>query len=277
MNTLRRVTTKRQCIDKLARDNLDLYIANGYTGTDTQAIHNGTAQPAPQPGNRNRSGWKPFHKPFGPIGILLCQAHEKAAAISTNFEVHTYGWPPTRILDGPYCELKPFATRVAVAARAIASTDARNTATDLHDIDPKATNCSSEHDDRGNLGLLRMVQQGAGWARNHANKIGHEDGDKCEHCGAIGSNIAHIIWKCPRLQDQREALTDDISTAFNTDHLRPSMLHGIAPVMIACPDVSFWGGKLNESDLMTKRILGCKRIYNPTHEGSEEAQDFKSG
>ena len=55
LNTLRRFTAKRHTIDQLARGNLNLYIANGYTGTDTKIIHDGAALPAPLPGNPQRA------------------------------------------------------------------------------------------------------------------------------------------------------------------------------------------------------------------------------
>ena len=38
INTLRRVTTKRQSTQALAKENLNIYIANGYIGTDTNNI-----------------------------------------------------------------------------------------------------------------------------------------------------------------------------------------------------------------------------------------------
>ena len=114
--------------------------------------------------------WAPHHKPYGPIGILLCQAHEKATAIPADFVIHSHGWPPTHIFDGPYCELKPFAYRTAAAARTAAATNTRKTATDLHDIEEIATNSSITKHVKGDVGLLRLVQQGAAWDAHITNK-----------------------------------------------------------------------------------------------------------
>ena len=49
------------------------------------------------------------------------------------------------------------------------------------------------------LGLLRLLQQGATWDRVLTASFGHHGTDACEHCGALSAGIVHIVWFCPKL------------------------------------------------------------------------------
>ena len=117
--------------------------------------------------------------------------------------LHSAGWPQTDLLNCPLQELKPIVVRTAVDARTIAQMDQRKTAEDLHTIDRIATNASNKKNISSDMGLLRMIQQGAAWDRNIAAKIGNADSNICEYCGSEDGDIAHVIWHCQKLCTER--------------------------------------------------------------------------
>ena len=214
VTTLRRATTKRQTANDIARDNLSMYIANGYNGTNIQQVTDGITLPAPMPGSKSRAEWKPLHKPYGPIGILLCQLHEKGTGLSHDFNLHAYGWPVIPLFDCPLCELLPTTTRIATTARTQANTNNRKTATHLHDIDHRATNSSAKIMEKGDLGLLKMVQQGAAWDTHIAVRTGFVTEHTCPLCGSEDADITHIIWWCPCLAEKRRTVTAELGIDF---------------------------------------------------------------
>ena len=140
-----------------------------------------------------------------------------------------------QILDGPFCELKPFAFRTATAARTAAATNTRKTATELYDIDKIATNSSIAKHVQGDVGLLRMVQQGAAWDAHITNKTVFTDNITCPLCGQCNADIVHLVWTCPHLDEQRKPLLDAIAPQLDTGNLHPALLHGIAPAMAGDP------------------------------------------
>ena len=94
------------------------------------------------PDTKAALGADPPHVPFGPVGFLLVQAHEKATSFGPGFQLHSVGWPPVSVLDCPLLELKTTATRIAVASRTSAQQEGRKSNMFLHDIDVLATNSS---------------------------------------------------------------------------------------------------------------------------------------
>ena len=143
---------------EIAKDNLECYIANGYNGTNVQDVNDGIANAAPLPGNQNRGDWRPYYKPYGPVGILLLQLNEKASALSKDFSLHTHGWPETNLITCPHQELKPTIARTAINARTKAQCNTRKSNANLHEIDRIATNHGTKKREKGDLGLLRLVQ-----------------------------------------------------------------------------------------------------------------------
>ena len=61
------------------------YIDNGCVGTNVTNIEGNLADVAPMPGSNNRGPWKPFYRPYGPVGFLLVQLHEKPQLSATIF------------------------------------------------------------------------------------------------------------------------------------------------------------------------------------------------
>ena len=103
---LRRAIAKEPKLAIIAKEVLNRYIEHDYAGTNVNNIDQNLAEVAPLPGQRYRQAWLPFFPPMGPIGILLCQLHEKAAAISKGFKLHCHGWPTIDLLKCPFKELK---------------------------------------------------------------------------------------------------------------------------------------------------------------------------
>ena len=153
------------------------------------------------PGASGRKDWKPYFKPFGPIGILLLQCHEKGTAIDKQFCLHQTRWPHTDLLECPFQDLYPTIARIATQARTLAHTDQRRLTTNLYDIDRVATNSSRKKHPKAELGLLRLVQQGATWDKMHNHKSGNTTTTTCDGCGHINADIVHVIWHCPALEE----------------------------------------------------------------------------
>ena len=109
----------------MAQKVLKAYINNDYNGTNVNNVQQAACAPAPLPGHTGRKEWKPYFAPFGPVGILLNQIHEKAAAIDEDFVLHRHGWPPLALLACPYQELRPSITNLALSARTAAQANAR--------------------------------------------------------------------------------------------------------------------------------------------------------
>ena len=102
-------------------------------------------------------------KPLGPIGLLLSQAHEKVVAIGPNFEMFQFGWPKVQMLECPLQELRPTFSRIARQARTKACTDCRKSSRNLVDLDIAATTCTYKKLTSDEIGIVKMVQQGATW------------------------------------------------------------------------------------------------------------------
>ena len=139
--------------------------------------------------------------PLGPIGLLLTLFHEKAVAVSKGFVLHCHGWPNVNMLQCPLKELKPTLTRIATNARIISCTNQRKTSTMLHEIIQKATNVSLKSRTHDEQGIIKMVQQGATWDKEHTARSGYTEGTQCDHCGEQGADFAHVAWRRPALHD----------------------------------------------------------------------------
>ena len=102
ISLFRRATIKRPKLRRIAEHVLVNYTANDYNGTNTQQVLADMCEVSPLPGHPDRKQWAPFYSPFGPIGLLLVQLHEKATALGPHFTLHDFGWPSLEILDCPY-------------------------------------------------------------------------------------------------------------------------------------------------------------------------------
>ena len=90
---LRRAVAKKPKLKALAHRVLSKYTEHDYAGTNVSHVQQNLADVAPLPGQGQRQAWVPLFAPMGPIGLLLTQVHEKAAAIDHDFCLHVHGWP----------------------------------------------------------------------------------------------------------------------------------------------------------------------------------------
>ena len=81
----------------------------------------GTATIAPLPGYPGRHQWKPYFRPFGPIGVLLMQLHENAAALTIELDIISTDATSIIIMNCPLRELKPMLHGLATRARTYAA------------------------------------------------------------------------------------------------------------------------------------------------------------
>ena len=88
---LRRALAKRPELEAISKHNLDLYISNKYNGTNCLDVDMDNCESAPPPGAPYRGDWAPYYPPFGPIGLILVQLHEKATSLERGFRLHRFG------------------------------------------------------------------------------------------------------------------------------------------------------------------------------------------
>ena len=141
-----------------------------YVGTDVESIHKGMATIAPMPGKPGRHAWKPFFRPFGPVGILLTQLHEKAAGIDEQLWIQQGDYPPIDICGCPLQELRPLVEDIAVRARTAAAGDTRIETGKLYGVDKVATCKAYKHLEPREANYLRIAQQCATWSKTSINK-----------------------------------------------------------------------------------------------------------
>ena len=173
---IRRVTMLRRMLIKRPRRMAQVlkilheYKIMDYMGTDVESIHKGMATIAPMPGKPGRHAWKPVFRPFGPVGILLTQLHEKAAGIDEQLWIQQRGYPPIDICGCPLQELRPLVEDIAVRARTAAARDTRVETKGLYEVDKVATCKAYKHLEPREANYLRIAQQCATWSKTSINK-----------------------------------------------------------------------------------------------------------
>ena len=120
------------------------------------------------------------------------------------------------------------------------------------------------------------MQQGATWDRTMTSKFGYNE-NVCELCGIPDAQITHTCWHCPALKQQHEKLISEVCPNLQVDLLPVAMLHGIAPAMAEPPNHSYWGCKLEISDIKTKRVLGCRRVSTVTCDAKIKKHKIAAG
>ena len=117
VNMLGRTRTTRPHLLAQATRVLAGYILKDYNGTNIHAVTIGQTCCAPPPRDPERASWRPHYQPFGPVGLILQQLHEKGAAMDKQFAIHAAGWPTMSALSCPLQDLKTFVPKIAVNAR----------------------------------------------------------------------------------------------------------------------------------------------------------------
>ena len=267
---LRRMIGKQPWLEKIAARVLAEYKSNHYVGTIVENVHSRTTLAAPHPGKGGRKHWKPYYYPFRPIGILLCNLHEKAAACDASFNIHTHSWPALPILTCPVLELKPAVRRIAADARTSANANVRKISTHLHTIDHLATTATYVHLPPDHAGVLRMIQQGATWDASLVAKAQGQEQVLCEHCGASNVTFRHTIWDCPSLQEARDAALSQHIPGIDTNQVHPSVLFGIAPAMNCNHNRTLWGSDAFHLDAHHKDTFGARRTIITSNDNDEQ-------
>ena len=90
-----------------------------------------------------------------------------------------------------------------------------------------------------NQGILKLIQQGAAWARVMTNRTGYTQDDKCPHCGVLHATFILVIWFCRKLAEKRKEYMDRIVPGLTPDMLHDAMLYGIAPIMKPFHNLTF--------------------------------------
>ena len=180
--------------------------------------------------------------------------------MDNRFHLHQTGWPDIDILECPFQDLYPTIARIAAQARTLSHTDQRKLSTNLFDIDRIATNASGKQHPRAEVGLLKVVQQGASWDKKHTAKAGTTTTTVCDLCGHAECDIVHIIWKCPALEPERTAIIHQLLPGLQIEFLHNAMFYGIAPAMAPFHCLSFWGSNISQANEATQKHLGVGKI-----------------
>jgi hypothetical protein len=237
---LRRMLVKRPRRRSQAVRILQEYIDADYTGTQVCQVRDGTAQTAPLPGYPGRRKWKPHFRPFGPIGILLVQLHEKAAALTIDLEIISTEATDINVLNCPLQELKPMLHGLATRARTTAAEGTRREVEDLYEIDVKATTSIYTSLEERDANFFRIVQQAAAWSKESIAKTGHIADMKCDLCGAPTHTIQHAIWTCPVLHGPRQE-ANPMLASLQLEAIPQPVQIGVAPALCIFPCKPYWG------------------------------------
>ena len=98
-------------------------------------------------------------RPFGPIGIILTQLHEKAVAMDGDLNLHSIGHPHITTMNCPLQELRPLVQGLATRARTAAAESQRKETVGLHVIDQDASCAAHKQLDEAHTNYLRIAQQ----------------------------------------------------------------------------------------------------------------------
>ena len=245
---LRRMLVKRPRRQTQAIRILQEYIDADFTGTRTDQIMNGTATIASLPGHPGRHQWKPYFRPFGTIGVLLVQLHEKAAALTMDLDIISTDATSINIMNCPLQELKPMLHGLATRARTYAAEGSRREVEDLFEIDAKATTSIYSKLEENEANFLWIVQQGAAWSKESIANTGHTDEMQCDLCGAPKHTIQHVIWTCPVLHRQRQEANPKLASP-QLDALPQPVQIGVAPAMCIFPCKPYWGNTKHDEPL----------------------------
>ena len=79
------------------------------------------------------------------------------------------------------------------------------------------------------LGILRLIQQGATWDKATVKNFAQEANLVCDNCGALNPDFNHVSWTCSGLDEQRRVLSDQLLPGLDHCCLPPSLLSGVAP------------------------------------------------
>ena len=277
LTLLRRMTAKRPRLLAKVQSIYRDYASNGYTGTDVQAVHQCSTSFAPMLGQAGRQAWKPHYSPFGPIGIILMQLHEKAAAMDSNLCIHMQGEPFIDVLRCPFQELRPLATGLATRARTEASSGKRAVTYTLFEVDAAATQAAYSVLDESRANYRRVAQNAGSWGKDTILKTGYIDNDVCDLCGTNGQNPIHSVWHCPALHAARTAADPDLA-CISSACLPPTILIGIAPALAMFHEMTFWGEHLDdEVDDNTRKLLGitdCIEEVSRKNDGTVASNTF---
>ena len=105
----------------------------------------------------------------------------------------------------------------------------------------KATSSSTKKTPAPDMGLLRLVQQGAALDKSITKKTCASVDNQCEFCGEENVDICHVIWFCTCFREQRKQIFDELKISFDPHELHPALRHGLAPSMAPFHNLSFWG------------------------------------
>lgn len=251
-----------------------------YPGTNVNPINDGTAAVAPLPGNPGRKPWQPLFRPSGPMGILLSQLHEKAAALTSTLEIISQEAVPINILECPLKELKPTMQEMSTRARTNAAEGTRKEVQDLYEIDLKATTAIYSNLKENEANLLRIIQQGAAWSKTDIAKTGHIADTVCDLCGDPNHSIQHVIWTCPAHHNARQG-ANPMLASIPLEALPQSLRIGIAPAMCIFPCKPYWGNVDNDTqqdlpeDIAT--LIGITDTITTTRDDGTQKHNKISG
>ena len=114
---LRRAVSKQPDKKCIVNNIIRFYAAANYVGTNLDRMRAGQLTCAPQPGHEHRHQWKPLFEPFGPIGVILAQLHEKGACMTADCVIHILCMPSIHVLTCILVGLKPAVSHIASEAR----------------------------------------------------------------------------------------------------------------------------------------------------------------
>ena len=196
---------------------------------------------------------------LGPIGLLLQSIHEIGEVFDTKFNLHRYGEPAVRILDGPFNHMKPMLGDLFARARTAEAQGKRKLNVHISEIDAVATRGNPKLHDEEDSSRLRILQSGGAWGKEALHAIDRAEDMQCDLCGAAKQSPEHTSFYCnhPEVVKARQNADFEISN-LNPDLLPAHIKLGIATVMSPYDFTTYWGDHWDTIDASIAHLMGVR-------------------
>ena len=153
------------------------------------------------------------------------------------------------ILNMPWQHLKKAAMQIAINKRVRSVSVQRTHTAALKEVDiqisKKIVNSLGDKECK----VYNHIASGAAWSEAHLHDIGLATSSKCSHCGEEVTDITHVTWSCPVINQHRRI--EDLKSL--DPQLLPAYIrHGIPAAMSGDMETTFWGQQVPEDVVQSK-------------------------
>ena len=180
--TCRRNVHKGGEVEKMMKENFQMYINQKEPGTQRSQEEISYKQPGGPPKSKQRMRLRKA-RAKGPTGLLIETAHVNGANIDEQFKIRQLNQPTLDIIQDPFQDIKPLWKQAVVRNRTAAVCGTRKETEGLKEIDDYASRPAHnkfKEDERMHLEIMRT---GVVWDRCKEYWAGRAEDCNCVLCG----------------------------------------------------------------------------------------------